>query len=92
MIAGGENGPEARPSSPDWFRSFRDQCATHGVPFHFKQWGEWALYSDLNYDRCKHVDTHAFDEEAGVFRVGKKAAGRLLDGRLHDGVPHAVAT
>jgi len=26
---------------PDWARSLRDQCASAGVPFHFKQWGEW---------------------------------------------------
>lgn len=42
VIAGGESGPQARPSHPDWFRSLRDQCAAAGVPFLFKQWGEWA--------------------------------------------------
>jgi hypothetical protein len=26
---------------PDWARSLRDQCASAGVPFFFKQWGEW---------------------------------------------------
>jgi len=41
VIAGGESGPEARPSDPDWFRSLRDQCQTAGVPFLFKQWGEF---------------------------------------------------
>ncbi len=38
-IAGGESGPAARPIDPDWVRSIRDQCLTHGVAFHFKQWG-----------------------------------------------------
>lgn len=42
IIAGGESGPNARPSHPDWFRSLRDQCAAAAVPFFFKQWGEWA--------------------------------------------------
>ncbi len=42
VIAGGESGPKARPSHPDWFRSLRDQCQAAGVPFFFKQWGEWA--------------------------------------------------
>jgi protein gp37 len=42
VIAGGESGPNARPSHPDWFRSLRDQCSYAGVPFLFKQWGEWA--------------------------------------------------
>lgn len=41
VIAGGESGPNARPSHPDWFRSLRDQCARADVPFLFKQWGEW---------------------------------------------------
>lgn len=42
IIAGGESGPKARPSHPDWFRALRDQCAAAGVPYFFKQWGEWA--------------------------------------------------
>ena len=41
VIAGGESGPHARPSHPDWFRSLRNQCQAAGVPFFFKQWGEW---------------------------------------------------
>jgi protein gp37 len=41
IIAGGESGAGARPSHPDWFRSMRDQCARAGVPFFFKQWGEY---------------------------------------------------
>jgi protein gp37 len=69
VITGGESGPEARPADPDWFRSIRDQCDMHSVPFHFKQWGE-------------------FNENQE--RVGKKNAGRLLDGEAHDGVPVLV--
>lgn len=42
VIAGGESGPGARPMHPDWARSLRDQCQAAGVPFLFKQWGEWA--------------------------------------------------
>jgi len=47
VITGGESGPHARPSHPDWFRFLRDQCAAADVPFHFKQGGavlakEWA--------------------------------------------------
>jgi protein gp37 len=41
VIAGGESGPQARPTDPRWFRSLRDQCAAAGVPFLFKQWGCW---------------------------------------------------
>lgn len=41
VIVGGESGPGARPMHPDWVRDVRDQCSEHGVPFMFKQWGEW---------------------------------------------------
>lgn len=42
VIVGGESGTKARPMHPDWPRFLRDQCAAAGVPFLFKQWGEWA--------------------------------------------------
>lgn len=42
VIVGGESGPGARPMHPDWARSLRDQCQAAGVPFFFKQWGEFA--------------------------------------------------
>ncbi len=48
VIAGGESGPGARPMHPDWARSLRDQCAVAGVPFHFKQWGEWAPVCEMS--------------------------------------------
>lgn len=41
VIVGGESGPSARPMHPDWGRSLRDQCQAEGVPFFFKQWGEF---------------------------------------------------
>lgn len=41
VIVGGESGKTARPMHPDWARSIRDQCQDAGVPFFFKQWGEW---------------------------------------------------
>lgn len=87
VIAGGESGPGARPSHPDWFRSLRDQCAAAGVPFFFKQHGEWIGVPDLRnlpgssgpgfgaYDHC------AYDRDHEALRVGKKAAGATLDGR-----------
>lgn len=48
VIAGGESGPGARPMHPDWVRSLRDQCAAAGVPFLFKQWGEYEIASTAN--------------------------------------------
>lgn len=68
VIAGGESGPNARPPMISWVRSLRDQCAVAQVPFHFKQWGEYAPDDPA----AEHTAMH---------RVGKKAAGALLDGR-----------
>jgi protein gp37 len=95
VIAGGESGHGARPSHPDWFRSLRDQCSAAGVPFFMKQWGEWA--PDNNGDRCVFLNgNHAPNlEPAGtngdgsvrISKVGKKTAGRLLDGREHNDMP-----
>jgi len=42
VICGGESGGHARPMNPAWATSLRDQCVDAGVPFHFKQWGEWS--------------------------------------------------
>ena len=41
VVAGGESGPWARPMHPDWPRKLRDDCVAAGVPFLFKQWGEY---------------------------------------------------
>lgn len=87
VITGGESGPGARPAHPDWYRSLRDQCDAAGVPFHFKQWGEWASVSEVEGDGAHH----RFPDGATVRRVGKKNAGRELDGKVHDGCP-AVAS
>lgn len=41
VICGGESGKDARPMHPNWARSLRRQCNDAGIPFFFKQWGEW---------------------------------------------------
>lgn len=112
VVVGGESGHNARPMHPDWARSLRDQCKAAGVPFMFKQNGEWIGGKfDQNkgkmicqttvpgenigrifwtnpgspevkvWDKADHYWMHA------SARIGKKAAGRLLDGVLHDGYP-----
>ncbi|SKB32844.1 DUF5131 family protein [Sphingopyxis flava] len=50
VIVGGESGSKARPIHPDWVRSLRDQCATAGCAFHFKQWGEYLPVYDRDRD------------------------------------------
>lgn len=83
VIVGGESGPWARPTHPDWVRSLRDQCVAAGVPFHFKQWGEYCWPEQMTEDVWRMVDAQVnlagIPEEA--YRVGKKAAGRMLDGK-----------
>lgn len=131
VIAGGESGPGARPMHPDWARSLRDQCQAAGVPFLFKQWGQWKPINQMdeaeheplyvpNVKAKPHEDQGNLDDIFGrrctvdttvvhhdgttrsitepmaflqgteammAFRVGKKAAGRLLDGREWNEVP-----
>lgn len=84
VIGGGESGPNARPMYPDWARSLRDQCAGAGVPFHFKQWGEWCPANQgPNAGPMGHFDIVTEVAE----RLGVKAAGRLLDGVEHLAFP-----
>jgi len=87
VICGGESGPKARPMHPEWARSLRDQCTDAGVPFLFKQNGEWASVSEV----AGAGPHHTFPDGATVRRVGKKAAGRHLDGRTHDQFPELRA-
>ncbi|MCC7462495.1 MAG: DUF5131 family protein [Gammaproteobacteria bacterium] len=90
VIVGGESGLHARPLHPDWVRSLRDQCVDAGVPFFFKQWGEWApnCLCNLEMDMAHRETKRPEPGKPGVmFRCGKQAAGRLLDGRTWDEVP-----
>ncbi len=95
VIGGGESGPGARPMHPNWARSLRDQCADAEVAFHFKQWGEWGP-AGLGIGMAQHstgrevlvgdpVDNMGHRQV--MRRVGKKDAGRTLDGLTHDEFP-----
>lgn len=94
VIVGGESGPGARPMHPDWVRSIRDQCQASGVPFFFKQWGAWAPVSEAYVAGHYHIFEESSEyrgqpavDRIVMRRVGKKAAGRLLDGRTWDEFP-----
>ena len=86
IICGGESGPGARPMHPDWARGLRDQCAAAGVSFLFKQWGEW-LPSEAEDQPVYRGEHRYLGGAAHAFKVGKKSAGRLLDGAEHNGFP-----
>ncbi|MGE4105492.1 MAG: DUF5131 family protein [Pirellulales bacterium] len=87
VIAGGESGHGARPMHPDWARSLRDQCAAAGVPFFMKQWGEWAPLTRTDGRQIMPFADYDVASKLGFRHVGKKAAGRLLDGVEHNGFP-----
>lgn len=99
IIVGGESGRGARPLHPAWARSIRNQCAAANVAFFFKQWGEMRPYDDDRAD-CAWFDPNGSfyqgptswpltlkERRVAMVRVGKKAAGRLLDGVTHDAMP-----
>jgi protein gp37 len=90
VICGGESGPGARPMHPDWVRSLRDQCQAEGVPFLFKQWGEH--YPISRTDGIHELPFGEYNAATGYGfkRVGKRAAGRLLDGRTWDELPELL--
>ena len=110
VIVGGESGRGARPMHPDWARSLRDQCHTAGVPFLFKQWGEWlpeyanqhaaaapvafiSATSDVRplVNGKPEQPPMARGADITIRRVGKRIAGRELDGRTWDQYPAGAA-
>ncbi len=94
VIVGGESGPGARPMHPHWVRDIRDQCQRAGVPFFFKQWGEWrAMERWGEGDQTGHLGPPTVTLLDGCLlrRVGKHAAGRELDGRTWDEYPVRAA-
>lgn len=100
VICGGESGPNARPMHPAWARALRDQCATAGTPFFFKQWGAWHPHNfdsnlSLKGEVCVWPDSHTgaggANDHAGagaeMDRVGKERAWWILDGVEHKAFP-----
>lgn len=100
VITGGESGPGARPSHPDWFRQLRDQCQEAGVPFFFKQHGAWLAkhqaekrgmdITDKTKRWCRKSQSEIGAED--MVKVGKKNAGRELDGETWDKFPGSAGT
>jgi protein gp37 len=95
-IVGGESGRNARPMGAKWATDIIEQCGAAGVARHFKQWGEWLEIDLQHYLKAPlRGDSRdgrrvKFDGEwrelretmGGAFvRMGKKAAGRQINGR-----------
>lgn len=94
VVGGGETGPGARPTHPDVFRQDRDQCAEADVAFFLKHLGEWQSEFDTEEElgemsrladegKIRSIDVGG----TTFFRVGKRKAGRLLDGVEHNELP-----
>lgn len=102
VIVGGESGPNARPMHPNWARSLRDQCKAAGVPYFFKQWGEWADWDGIDdiSPTCEAVARivtsdnaewanermHNFGTEDNPDHVYR--IGKNVSGHLLDGIEH----
>jgi hypothetical protein len=114
VVVGGESGPRARPMHPAWARILRDICAAAGVPFFFKQIGEWGWIEPERHhadyaaacngegpwrgDRLFQADgtllpgtSMQVGSRQYIRRIGKKAAGQLLDGVIHQAFPQVSA-
>ncbi len=103
VILGGETGPGARPMHPDWVRLVRDQCMASGTPFYLKQNGEWSDSIEgvtgnrlFDPEQLRYMNDDGTITPLGMgyqpskrflYRVGSKAAGRLLDGREWNELP-----
>ena len=98
VVIGGESGHNARSMHPDWVRSIRDQCQAASVPFFFKQWGEWTprkaiceLHGENGQEQTEELLISGrwahWRNGQWMCGVGKKKAGRILDGRTWDEMP-----
>jgi protein gp37 len=92
LICGGESGPRARPMHPDWARSARDFCQANKIPFFFKQYGEYKVaetaQEGIEFMKMAKHNMRQIEGDPILFhRIGKKNAGRLLDGREWNEMP-----
>jgi protein gp37 len=88
IIAGGESGGHSRPMHPDWVVGLLNQCEEFNVPFHFKQWGNWVPTDPTNETVRPRLLEFLNERPVNMARVGKRLAGRILDGTTWDGLPH----
>lgn len=88
VIGGGESGHHARPMHPEWIASLRDQCREAGISFLFKQWGNWRPISDRQVNGFTSKVLFLSDgNRVTIANMGKKVAGRRLQGRTWNEFP-----
>lgn len=91
VIVGGESGEGARPMHVGWAQWLRDQCLANDIKFFFKQWGEW-ISVPRGILHGSNSEFHIWNDGTLSFRVGKKRAGRKLDGVEHNDFPNNKLT
>lgn len=106
VIAGGESGPNARPTHPNWFKQMQWLCQIAKVPFFFKQWGEWQETTEVSDNtsvmridgriishrraELENRHRHCKTNRAIIKKVGKARAGRLLNDQEYNEFPDCV--
>ncbi len=98
VIAGGETGPNARPMHSDWARKLRNDCQSANIPFFFKHFGEWVFTGDnathalTSYGALYKITDSKADTNGHYLcsKIGKKYAGRILDGREWSEMPEEM--
>lgn len=93
VIVGGESGRKARPMHPLWALELRDECRHLAIPFFFKQVGQWGWHDIGRKRRMIGLMPDGRQVPVGtpgaaiLYYVGKKAAGKLLDGEILQDYP-----
>lgn len=102
VIAGGESCDEdktlSRQTHPDHVLAVASQCWAAGVPWLWKQWGDWCPAYELDHNpqaqaMCvmgkvkRHEFSHGEKGRRFSFNVGKNMAGRHFEGKLWDATP-----
>jgi protein gp37 len=90
LISGGESQAGARPSSPVWHEAARKFAEDHGIPYFFKQWGEWVGTMEGDPKPAKFTDSVALGYGGLAWLVGKKKAGHLLNGKEYRQFPEGL--
>lgn len=103
VICGGETDQGkhiARPMHPSWPIFLMRQCVAAGVPYHYKQNGDWTWEVPGHHPGgpdvwvCTDGRTATEDEAiadggswSGMYHLGTKKTGRELDGMIFDQFP-----